>query len=184
MMNFLKLTFLLVFTANMLNSHAQQEGVTPDIPINADSKKIMYREVVPQEGTPGYLYDRAIEWFNVYYLNPTSVFTIQDRINGKIEGRGRLKLFYLDADGNRLDGGLVYYEIQLELKENKYRYTLTDFILKANSRYPLEQWLNKQDPAYNPQWDNYLLQIDTTMQRLITTLKNGMKPVETKVDEW
>ena len=35
-----------------------------------------------------------------------------------------------------MDGGLVLYNIKVELKENKYRYTLTDFLLKAASSSP------------------------------------------------
>jgi hypothetical protein len=163
---------------------AQNSGPARLIPLDPEGKKIMYREVVDQQGDPGYLYIKAMEWFNYYYTNPTSLFTVQDKVNGKIEGTGRMNLFYTDEKGNRLPGGLVMYMIRLEFKENRYRYTLTDFILKAASRYPLENWLNKSDPAYNPQWDDYLLQVDTTMQRLVRTLKEKMQPVEQKKDEW
>jgi len=140
--------------------------------------------VVSEQGNPGYLYDKAIEWFRSYYPNPTAVYTVQDRVNGKVEGIGRMKIYYFDSDGNRIDGGQVMYTIKLEFKDNRYRYTLTDFLLKSASRYPLEKWLNKSDPAYNPQWDAYLYQIDTTMQRLVTTMKAGMKPTVKKTDEW
>jgi hypothetical protein len=163
--------------------YSQTQATTP-VPVDPDTKKIMYRAVVDQEGTSGYLYDKAIEWFRAYYLNPTSVFSVQDRTNGKIEGTGRMKIYYSDPDGTKMDGGVVLYNIKIELKENKYRYTLTDFLLKATSRYPLEKWLNKNDPAYNPQWDSYLYQVDTTMQNLVVKLKAGMKPTVKKTDEW
>jgi hypothetical protein len=161
-----------------------QEKPSAPVPVNPDTKTIMYREVVSEQGNPGYLYDKAVEWFRFYYTNPASVFTVQDRVNGKVEGTARMKIYYFDSDGNRMDGGQVMYDIKLEFKENKYRYTLTDFLLKSASRYPLEKWLNKADPAYNAQWDAYLYQVDTTMQRLITTLKAGMKPTVKKTDEW
>lgn len=161
-----------------------QEQPSPLVPVDPDTKLITYREVVSEQGAPGYLYDKGVEWFRSYYVNPASVFTVQDRTNGKAEGIGRMKIFYFDADGNRLDGGQVMYNIKLEFKDNKYRYTISDFLLKTASRYPLEKWLNKTDPAYNPQWDAYLYQIDTTMKRLVTTLKAGMKPTVKKTDEW
>jgi hypothetical protein len=72
----------------------------------------------------------------------------------------------------------------MELKDNKYRYTLTDFNLTGSARFPLEKWMNKADPAYNSNWDSYLYQIDTTMQRLISTMKDKMKPTVIKKDEW
>jgi len=163
---------------------AQEVVNTPNLPIDADSKKIIYRDVVEENGDPGYLYNKAMEWFNYYYPSPTSIFSIQDRVNGKIEGTGRMGIYNNDEKGNKVNAGLIVYSIRIEFKENRYRYTLTDFNLKGSSRFPIEKWLNKEDPAYNPQWDNYLYQVDTTMQRLTSTLIEKMKPVEEKTDEW
>ena len=76
------------------------------------------------------------------------------------------------------------YDIKIETKDNKYRYTLNNFQLRAASHFPIEKWLNKNDPAYNPKWDAYLYQIDTTMRNLVIKLKEGMKPKVIKKDEW
>jgi hypothetical protein len=162
----------------------QQNQPTPKLPIDTDSKLIMYREVVSQEGIPDILYDRGASWFGSYYKSPASVLRVQDKVNGKIEGTGRLGIYYFDDQGNKIGGGVIVYDIKLELKENKYRYTLVNFNLKAASKFPLEKWLNKSDPAYNPQWDSYLYQVDTTMQSLVKSLKEGMKPKVIKKDEW
>jgi hypothetical protein len=155
------------------------------IPVDPDTKKIQYRAVIDQEGTPNYLYDKAIEWFGFYYPNPQSVYTVQDKVNGKVEGVARLKVYYKDEkSGVKMEGGMLQYLIKLEFKENKYRYTITDFRLRSASGLPIEKWLNKSDPAYNPVWDSYIYQIDTTMQRLQGTLKEKMKPTVVKKDEW
>jgi hypothetical protein len=182
----LKITgFVLLMAFGTIGLFAQDKPLTPKIPVDSATKKIMYRDVVSQEGTPAYLYDRAVEWFGFYFLNAQSVFSVQDKVNGKVEGIGRLRITYKDekSDVTR-DGGMVTYQIRLEFKENKYRYTLTDFNLKTASRFPLERWLNKNDPAYNREWDNYLIQVDTTMHSLITSLKEKMKPKVVKKDEW
>jgi hypothetical protein len=161
------------------------QNTSPGLPVDPETKKITYREVVNQEGNPGYLYDKAIQWFGYYYLNAQAVFSVQDKTNGKVEGIGRLKIYYTDSKTiTRMDGGLILYTIRLEFKDNKYRYTLTDFNLKTASRFPIEKWMNKDDPAYNTNWDSYLYQVDTTMQRLISTLKEKMKPTVVKKDEW
>lgn len=175
------LLFLLIVSGSSLMA---QNRPSPLVPVDSASNKIMYREVVKEQGEPGYLYDRAIQWFRSYYADPMSVYNVQDRASGKIEGTGRMRIYYFDDQGTRIDGGQVIYSIKMELKENRYRYSITDFTLRAASRFPLEKWLNKSDPAYNPNWDGYLYQVDTTMQRLITTLKAGMKPPATKTDEW
>jgi Domain of unknown function (DUF4468) with TBP-like fold len=164
---------------------AQMQTQSYNLPVDPDSKKIMYREVVVQQGKPAYLYDKAIEWFGYYYLNPQSVYVVQNKENGRIEGLGRMKIYYTDkASGVQRDGGVIQYHVILELKENKYRYTLTDFNLKGASRFPIEKWMNKSDPAYNPNWDSYLYQVDTTMQRLISTMNSKMKPTVVTKDEW
>jgi hypothetical protein len=179
-----RVSFILLLSQS-LQLFAQQQPQTHNLPVDADSKKIMYREVVEEKGTPAYLYAKAIEWFGYYYLNPQSIYTVQNIENGKIEGIGRLKLFYTDeASGVKREGGMVLYQIRLELKDNKYRYTLTDFNLKGVSRIPIEKWMDKSDPAYNSNWDMYLYQVDTTMQRLISTLKVKMKPTVVKKDDW
>ena len=161
---------------------AQQHSNT--IPVDSSSKTIMYREVVSQDGVKDILYDRCAEWFRSYYVNPTSVFRIQDKVNGKIEGTGRFKLYSFLQDETRIDAGMINYDIKIELRDNKFRFTINNFQLKAASRYPLEKWLNKNDPAYNPKWDEYLYQVDTTMKNLVVKLKEGMKPKVIKKDEW
>ena len=161
------------------------QTASPNLPIDPDTKKITYRDVITQEGNPGYLYDKAIQWFGYYYLNAASVYSVQDRVNGKVEGIGRMKIYFNDnKTGTRMDGGLITYQIKIEFKENKYRYTISDFNLKTASRFPIEKWMNAEDPAHNPNWDLFLYQVDTTMQRLVLTLKEKMKPTVVKKDEW
>jgi hypothetical protein len=179
------IVYVLLLSLPGLPVFAQKQPLPYNLPLDPDSKKIMYREVVEQEGKPAYLYDKAIEWFGYYYLNAQSVYSVQSKENGKIEGVGRMKIYYTDeATGVTRDGGLILYQIKMELKDNKYRYTLMDFNLKGPSRQPIEKWMNKSDPAYNSNWDSYLYQVDTTMQRLISSMKEKMKPTVIKKDEW
>lgn len=163
---------------------SQTNNPAPNLPIDPDTKLIQYRDVISQEGTKDILYDRGAEWIRSYYVNPGSVTKVQDKVNGKIEGTGRLRLYFFNSDNTRTDAGMVFYDFRLEFKDNKYRYTLTNFSLKGISRIPLEKWMNKNDPSYNPQMENYLYQVDTTSQNLIIKLKEGMKPKVIKKDEW
>lgn len=175
---------LLMLIVISFSSFCQETQTAAQVPVDQDTHQIMYREVVSQEGVKDILYNRAAEWLRVYYINPTSVVRVLDKVNGKIEGTGRMNIVFKDKDGSSRNAGLILYELKLEFKDNKYRYTLTDFNLKGESRSPLEKWLNKSDPAYNEQWDTYLYQVDTVMQRLTKSLKAGMQPKEVKKDEW
>jgi hypothetical protein len=180
----MKKIILLMLVIIPLHSFSQEAQPAVQVPVDQDTHKIMYREVVSQEGVKDILYNRAAEWLRSYYVNPTSVVKVLDKVNGKIEGTGRMNIFYTDKDGTSRNAGMILYNLNLEFKDNKYRYTLFDFNLKSESRSPLEKWLNKSDPAYNEQWDVYLYQVDTTMQRLIKSLKAGMQPKVVKKDEW
>ncbi|MEI6888602.1 MAG: DUF4468 domain-containing protein [Bacteroidales bacterium] len=183
-MKFSLILINILLGCSLLYEVAAQTAST-GLPLDPETNKITYKDVVNQEGNPGYLYDKAIQWFGYYYLSPASVFSVQDRTNGKVEGLGRLRIYNSDSKtGAHTDGGMVTYLIKIEFKENRFRYTITDFSLKLASRYPIEKWMNKSDPAYNPNWDLYLFQVDTTMQRLVLTLKEKMKPTVVKKDEW
>ncbi len=174
------LFFMLILSfTGILN--AQQ---TPVLPVDPDTKAITYQGVIEQEGTPDVLYDRGASWISNFYKSPSSVLRIQDKANSKIEGTGRLMIYYTDEQGLKRDGGVVMYDIKMEFKPGKYRYTLNNFNLRAVSRAPLEKWMNKNDPAYNPKWDVYLYQVDTTMQGLVKSMKEGMIPKQIKKDEW
>lgn len=171
----------LISLAGFTSLKAQQ---APALPLDPETKMIKYQEVVSETGNPDVLYDRGAGWISNYYKSPSSVLRIQDKANGKIEGTGRLGLSYTDEMGNKTDGGVVMYDIKMEFKQDKFRYTITNFAYKTTSRLPLEKWLNKKDPAYNPKWDHYLYQVDTTMTGLIKKMKEGMKPKQVKKDEW
>jgi len=173
-----------LFFLLIVSGFSQSNQPAPQIPLDPDSQKILYREVIDQEGNKDVLYDRGAEWFRSYYVNPGTVTKVQDKVNGKIEGTGRLRIYYFDDNNTRIDAGIILYDIRLEFKESKYRYTLTNFTVKAESRIPVEKWLNKSDPAYNPRWDSYIYQVDTIMHNLVSKLKVGMKPKVIKKDEW
>jgi hypothetical protein len=79
---------------------------------------------------------------------------------------------------------MVLYTFKIEFKEGRYRYSVYDFLVKKISRYPMENWLNKTDPDYSPNWDEYLKQIDTFVrEEWVPSLKTHMKPEIKKVEE-
>jgi hypothetical protein len=103
--------------------------------------------------------------------------------NGVVKGLHRIKIKNTDEDGTKTDAGIVQYEFTLQFKDGRYRYVLTDFVLKRGSKIPVEKWLNKKDPQYNPNWQSYLKQINNFAQKWIESLKEGMQPPVEKVEE-
>lgn len=155
------------------------------VPVDPETGQIIYRDVVTETGTQEEFFNRAIGWINQFYPNPVDVTKTRDLQTGIIKGLHRFKITDTDAEGNKTDAGIVQYEFSLEFKEGRYRYTLTDFVLKDQSRIPVEKWLNKKDPQYIPVWDSYLNQLSDFSVEWIKSLKEGLKPKgKLKEDEW
>ena len=153
---------------------------TTSIPVDEDTGKIMYREVVEQKGTKTEFFNRAISWINSFYKNPVAVTKTRDPESGIIRGLHRIKLKDTMKDGTRTDAGTVQYEFSIELKDGRYRYTLHEFVLRQQSKIPAERWLNQSDAKSK----SYLKQIDDFSKNWIASLKSGMLPKVEKSDEW
>ena len=172
------LIFCLVFPFGAMKGQAQ-------IPVDEDTKKVTYRDVINEQGSPEQLYNRAIGWINSFYANPSDVTKIRDAENGKIVAKHRIKVCNIDENGNKtLQCEIVEYELTLEFKEGKYRYTFTDFNVNKTSKFPLERWLDKNDPQYTAVCDIYLQQLDEEVNNVIQKMKDGMKPPVIKDDNW
>ncbi len=173
---------LLSLTFAVLQSKAQ-EGISK-LPIDADTKLITYKEVVNVAGTPGDLFNRAIEWINKQYKNPADATKVRNPATGLIEISHRIEVTRDDKGTTRI-AGVIVYAMKIEIKDGRYRYTITNFNIKDVSLQPMEHWLDKKDKAYNAVWDDYLKQVDDYTTKLIASLKTGMlPPTPKKVDEW
>jgi hypothetical protein len=165
-----------------LNLNAQEAALV--VPVDPDTKLITYKEVVTVPGNPSELFNRAIEWVNKQYKNPTDATKVRNPATGLIEIIHRIELTK-DEKGVMRPAGIVDYSLKIEMKEGRYRYTITNFNYKDVSRQPIEIWLNKNDKAYIPAWDNYLKQVDDASRKLIESLNKGMQPPAViKEDTW
>jgi hypothetical protein len=177
--------FLAAFLFNLLFFHtalAQEELL--DMSLDPDNQNIIYKEVVQEEGTKNELFNRGSTWLRIFYANPMAVSRVRDQASGLIRGQHPFRVHHVDENGNKVDGEMILYTFKIEFKDGRYRYSVYDFLVKRISRYPLENWLNKEDPDYNPKWDEYLRQVDDYVRReWIPSLKSNMKPEIKKVEE-
>ncbi len=174
-------TFTLLFTILGFFLNAQKANV----PVNDDTGLITWQAVVEENGEPLALYNRCIEWINSQYKNSQEVTKVSKPEEGLIVINHGIRLYDTLDDGVIVvSNTVVNYVLRLEFKENRYRYTFTDFTMKAMSRYPLERWLDEKDPTWSPKWNGYLIQVDAEVSRLIKSLKKGMKEKVVKPDEW
>lgn len=157
----------------------------PIIPIDNETNKIKFQETVAEPGSKDDLFKRCIYWLNDTYKNPVRVTSIRDKETGKIEGKHRFRIYFWDKDSIKQIGGMINYKFVIEFKQDKYRYTINELILKSQTNLPVEKWLDKSDPAYNKQWDSYLEQIAEFVNDWSENLKVKMQPeVEKQEDVW
>ncbi|MEI6765573.1 MAG: DUF4468 domain-containing protein [Bacteroidota bacterium] len=159
-------------------------AVSQNLPIDSSTKLITYKEVVKQDGEPGKTYNLAISWINSFYDNPSEATRLRDQVNNKIEIHHRFKVYNKDNKGVKTDAAVIDYVMFLEFKENRYRYSISNFNVLRVSKFPLERWMNKTDPQYTPVCDDYLKQVDETINGIIKSLKEGLKPKVVKEDNW
>jgi len=158
---------------------------TKTIPFDPDAKKIKFQEVMNENGTQSELFKRCVYWLNSYYKDPVRVTIVRDEPTGKIMGKHNIRLKNIDKDSVVSNGPTVFYEFTIEVRDDRYRYTITELLLKSASRFEIERWLDKNDPLYDTQYSAYLDQIAVFVEEWAAVLKNKMKPEPTKkADTW
>jgi hypothetical protein len=156
----------------------------PYLPIDEDTKLVTYKEVVNEKGSPQELYDRAMVWVKDFYKNTAEVIKNSDRKTGVINMRSSVKIYVTLKDGTKKLKNIIYYNFKLECRQDRYRYTITDFNEKAAAAAPIELWYDTKNPLWNPNQYEFLIQIDEQIKALIESLEEGMLPKVEKVDEW
>jgi hypothetical protein len=165
-------------------SGLKAQGIRTTMPVDPETKLITYKEVVQVSGKPDVLFTRAIEWVNAQYKNPINATKTRNPATGVIEILHKFEITRMEKNTRR-PAGMVDYYMKIEFRDNRYRYTITNFNLEDVSKQPVEKWLKPTDKVTQALWDDYLKQVDDTAQKLISTLKLAMlPPVPPKKDEW
>ena len=158
-----------------------------DIPTD-DEGNALYQDVNEVAGvSQADLYKRSLEWINEFYVNPKGVIKNQDEESFIVEGKARFKLKYTNDKGEtNPNAGYVAYQLKLEAKEGKYRYTFRRIRWESASYYDVTKWKDKTQAHYNEQkFHQYLDQTATYFDDLIINLEDYMKTgKEEKSDDW
>ena len=154
-----------------------------DMPVSSKTNLVTYQEVVSEEGDKIEFYNRANTWLGTYYKNAFSVTTLRKKDEGVIKGKHQFQIFDYEDDSVRVVAGFILYKFNLEFKEGRYRYTMTDFVMRKKTRLPIEDWLTDEAPEKGAKYPSYLMQINAYAENWVESLKKGMKPVEVKVEE-
>lgn len=164
---------LLFFGITAITNAQKQPVIIPFVPpIDSITKLITYEKVVDVKGsTANILYNRINDWFHSYYKNPTEVIRENDSIKFRIVGKPRFRMSNpADKSGTKTDGGTVQYTITVAMKDNRFKYELTEFNWKQLSYYPSEKWMDTKSASYLPVYNDYLIQLDKTANEVINAV--------------
>ncbi|MCF8298814.1 MAG: DUF4468 domain-containing protein [Saprospiraceae bacterium] len=171
----------LIFSSSFIYSQMPDSVII--VPIDSETKLITYKEVKEQKGTKADFYGRANDWFKSYYANPSGVTKIKDLEKGLMTGVARFRCVGYDKKGNKYPSFTIQYSLTIDLKDDRYRLTLSDFNVPGSSYFALERWLT--EPKYNnPQYIDALNQLDAEMKKLIDSFHKALAPKEEDKDEW
>ena len=134
-----------------------QSNEPSKLPIDPKTEKITFRRVISNTvGSQDEVFNRIYSGFmNTYYKSPSTI--LQQNDGRTLKGKHQFQLDNGDAVKSKWPWITYYFTI--EVREGRVRYTLTDFMQKTQSNHPCEEWMNKEDPLYQPIWDSYLNQI-------------------------
>lgn len=176
------ISLLFIFISLLFCSNATPEN-TYGMPLD-DSGKITYEEIVDQEGIKDTLYNRAFAWARSYFVNVYTNVKNYSREDGLISGKNFVKTFTTDKKGKTMDAGAIMYDFSINIKDNKYKVTLTNFRKYDNSGNPLEPWFKDTDKKQVEIHTEIFKQIDENAKGFLASLKGSMKPGTAKKDEW
>lgn len=155
------------------------------LPRDSTTKQISFQEVVQVPGaTKDELYTRAREWFAKTFKSSKDVIQMDDRIAGKIIGKG---------SGNGLTGNILLitsfwlnYTVSITIKDGRYRYEITDFTTEDEPSYSSNRGVlnldflidykaaKKNDGSYIDMYEGYFQEALSTGTNISKSLKEAL----------
>ncbi len=188
-MRILVVSFLIMLGS--VNVVAQEEAKI-EWPLN-ESGKVQFTEVVPMEGrTKDELFSAAKAWFTGFYADQSEEIYMNDRYEGKLAGQFNM-FIEIDMYGKQANAGAIAYNMQLFVKEGKYKYNISGIEHEANrSRLGTAGAIENDVPECGTRnmqqryWDDIKKQAHTRFVEMVGGLKEGMNKVSqpNPEDDW
>lgn len=142
--------------------------------------KVNYTKVLEVEGvSKEKLYKRAKHWLTSSYEYPDSIIQTDDSYQ-EIMGLGNFKVLWGPNDYPSLYVE-VFQTINIKLREGRYQYEITNFIIKKygmESQLEIFQMNDKKNTRHNKL---FYENIDQKIKELISSLENSMS-IEIKIE--
>jgi hypothetical protein len=146
------------------------------------TKKVIFTDIVKVDSTNRFdLYKKAVKWVE----NQKFAVQEEDPYGGKITAKGKMTV-YTDKGVLAKPNGEFAYDVMIDVKDGKYRYTFSNFIytyikMDRNYRYvpvkgskPIE---DGKAAGWKKQWGKDKVQVTDKINQYISSLKESMKYV-------
>lgn len=184
-------TVSVLFLLGSICTMAQEEEKV-DWPMN-ESGKVQFTEVVEMEGrTKDELFSAAKNWFMPYFSEQSEEIYQNDRYEGKLAGQFNM-FMEIDMYGKLANAGAITYNMQLFVKDGKYKYNISGLEHEANrSRLGSAGAIENDVPECGTRnmqqryWNDIRKQAHSNFIALVGSLKEGMKKVSQNnpEDDW
>lgn len=177
---------IFILTILVLTTRSFGQNETPSLPIDTETNKIMYTEVIRVDSsvTKDILYSKAREWFAIAFKSSNDVVQLEDKENGKIIGKAIMNVYYKSM--GREYPSKIRYSIAIQVKDGRYKYEITDFIHETDG--VCEEMINTKKKvmgvSLQKNYNFYLNQLDSYSKSLASDIKATMNKTTKKKDEW
>ena len=174
-LNFTAILLLIVAYSSYAQKSFVENGKLNGVMPLDDAGNVAYVVVEQADGVKkDELYKRARGWFSKNYNSPKDVLQLTDPQTGEVSGRG---VFDFTSKIARVKvGGELDHTIQVELKDGRYRITLSKVILNHE---PIERY---KMPLIGTTKNNYTQLYTTLDQQLRTLIASLQKALATSND--
>jgi len=151
--------------------------------VDPETKKFQYQETVNLDSLDkNQIFERAVEFMTNHFK--TNKFDVNDKVNMKLSHEGNFPVSY-KYDFKYTSNNTVTYQLTINVKDGKYRYTITDFKiyddkLGPKTAQPLEISYQKMKTETKKEFSN---KFTGEINKIVEDLKTNMAAQKTEDKE-
>ncbi|WP_176763546.1 DUF4468 domain-containing protein [Pedobacter antarcticus] len=159
-----KLTAFLLFITASASLTAQT-----NLPIDSTTKKISFTQTIDCKGSKAELFDKSVDWFALNFKSSKDVLQVKDKEAGKLVG----SFIVYNSEGGPVDANII-----ILVKDNKFRYTITDIVFSGNGQFKpwtFEEEVNPWKVGMMKKGINFIKKESiSSIQNLISSFRENM----------
>lgn len=149
------------------------------LPLNSEGK-VEYTEIISVDSANAdKLYSNSKLFITYAFKSGKDVTQLTDDVTKTVIGKGTMQVTVVKMLGSTWPGW-VYFTINISSKDNRYKYSISDFVLHYQGNSTMRKIEASLADIEHPktvtqtQWENVKAEVDKTVRLLIEDLKKQM----------